>query len=122
VIILLLFLLSASPASARELRPATPVEAAANIRRLTAALLAAEKTKDAPAYAAARLALLENIAELQDWGERLHDVPSTSRVLTRALTPAGRAALGKRKPVDRDFVPRDPAAAKAASDGLDFKP
>ncbi len=116
--LLLLLLLSASPARASA--PSTPVEAAANIRLLTARLLAAEKAKDATAYASARLALLENLAELQDWAEKLHDTPSIPRALTRRLTPAGKAALGKRKPLNSDFVSHGGAATGGGA--LDFKP
>lgn len=126
---LALLLLLASPASARRTAVSdktvvatTPNQAAANIETLTARLLAAERAKDAPAYAAARRELLENLAELQDWAERIPDAASITPNLTHTLTPAGRAALGRRKPRASDFVPRPGVVGGPRGGPLDFKP
>ena len=127
--IVLLLLLLASPASAKT-NPSdawlvtvatTPAQAAGNISALTARLLAAQKANNPAAYSAARLALLENIAELQDWAERASDPASAPAALTYTLTAAGRAALGRRKPVTADFASRK-GATRTVAGPLDFKP
>lgn len=99
----------------------TPLQAVGNIRVLTARLLDAQKTKDAAAYAAARLDLLENIALLQDWAMRAEDPASTADALAYRLTPEGRKALGTRKPKASDLAPRPGVAAKPRGP-LEFTP
>ena len=54
--------------------------------------------------------------------ERMPDPASISPNLQYTLTPQGRAALGRRKPLASDFVPRNGVTPKATSAPLDFKP
>jgi hypothetical protein len=99
----------------------TAYQAAGNVRALAERLLDDQRRNDAPAYAATRLLLLENIALLQDWALRCEDPASTTEALPTRLTAAGRKALGTRKPVDGDFSLRPGVAARAGG-ALDFKP
>ncbi|MDD5302126.1 MAG: hypothetical protein PHS14_03370 [Elusimicrobia bacterium] len=111
-----------APAAAFAVAVATaPARAAADIKTLTARLLALKRAEDAPVYAAARLVLLEDIALLQEWAERAADMSAAVDVFDRELTPEGRAALGRRKPAAADFTTRKGFKRVYRSDGLDFK-
>lgn len=111
-----------APAAAFTVAVATaPSTATADIKKLTTRLLALKRAQDAPVYAAVRLALLEEIALLQEWAERASDMSAAVDVFDRDLTAEGRAALGRRKPLAADFTARKGFKRVYRSDGLDFK-
>lgn len=78
----------------------TPAEAVKSLRADTKALSEAKTEKE---YAALRLQVLEKTALLQDWVLRVEQPRDAANQPLSTLTPKGRKALGKRKPLRTDF-------------------